>query len=115
MSETAPVPEKTPQEQPTPGTVGKLRLFGIPVRLHFTFLLLLVFLVFIGVGGQQSGATTALYLVALFASVLLHELGHTLVAKRYGIRTIEIVMFPIGGVSRPERAPRARDELWIAL
>jgi len=74
-----------------------------------------VFLVFIGVGGQQSGATTALYILALFASVLLHELGHTLVAKRYGIRTIEIVMFPIGGVSRPERQPKAREELWIAL
>lgn len=85
------------------------------MRLHFTFILLLVFLVFIGVGGDQSAATTALYVAALFASVLLHELGHTLVAKRYGIRTIEIVMFPIGGVSRPERQPKAREELWIAL
>jgi Zn-dependent protease/CBS domain-containing protein len=95
--------------------VGAVTVFGVPVRLHFTFILFLVFLVFIGVGGQQSGATTALYIVALFASVLLHELGHTLVAKRYGIRTIEIVMYPIGGVSRPERQPKAREELWIAL
>jgi Zn-dependent protease/CBS domain-containing protein len=97
------------------GSVGTVRLFGVPVRLHFTFILLLVFLLFIGIGGKQSGATTALYILALFASVLLHEVGHTLVAKRYGIRTIEIVMFPIGGVSRPERAPKAREELWIAL
>ncbi|PWT98596.1 MAG: site-2 protease family protein [Terriglobia bacterium] len=98
-----------------PGSIGTVRIFGVPVRLHFTFVLLLVFLVFIGVGQRQSGASTALYVLALFASVLLHELGHTLVARRYGIKTIEIVMFPIGGVSRPERAPKAREELWVAL
>ena len=85
------------------------------MRFHFTFVLLLVFLLFIGVGERQSGFSTVLYVLALFASVLLHELGHTLVARRYGIRTIEIVMFPIGGVSRPERAPKAGEELWIAL
>ena len=92
-----------------------MTLFGVPVRLHFTFVLLLVFLLWIGIGQRQSGASTALYVLALFASVLLHELGHTLVARRYGIKTIEIVMFPIGGVSRPERPPKAREELWIAL
>src|SRR6516165_2278809 len=83
--------------------------------MHFTFVLLLVFLLFIGIGGSQSAATTVVYIVALFGSVLLHELGHTLAARRYGIRTIEIVMFPIGGVSRPERQPRAHEELWIAI
>jgi Zn-dependent protease len=85
------------------------------VRFHFTFVLLLIFLLFIGIGGHQSGASAALYIVALFASVLLHELGHTLVARRYGIRTLEIVMFPIGGVSRPERQPKPREEMWIGL
>ena len=98
-----------------PGTLGVVSVFGVPVRLHFTFLLLLVFLLFVGVGGRQSGVMTALYVLALFGSVLLHELGHALVARRYGIRTLEIVMFPIGGVSRPERVPKAREELWIAL
>ncbi len=105
-------------EKNTQGSAGSLaafNLFGIPVRLHFTFVLLLVFLLFIGVGDRQSGAMTALYVVALFASVLLHEVGHTLVAKHYGIRTLEIVMYPIGGVSRPERQPATRQELWIAL
>ncbi len=97
------------------GTVGTVRLFGVPVRMHFTFLLLLIFLVFIGIGGKQSGATTALYVIALFGSVLLHELGHTLVMRHYGIRTLEIVMFPIGGVSRPERPPKGSEELWVAL
>jgi Zn-dependent protease/CBS domain-containing protein len=57
----------------------------------------------------------ALYVLALFASVLLHELGHTLVARQYGIRTTEIVMYPIGGISRPERIPKGREEFWIAI
>lgn len=107
--------EDHPKPVPTPGTLGVLRVFGVPVRFHFTFVLLLIFLLFIGVGERQSGAMTALYVVALFASVLLHELGHTLVARRYGIRTTEIVMYPIGGVSRPERIPKGREEFWIAI
>jgi Zn-dependent protease len=98
-----------------PGSVGSVRIFGVPVRLHFTFILLLVFLLFVGVGEKQSGASTAIYILALFASVLLHEVGHTLVARHYGIHTIEIVMFPIGGVSRPERQPKPGEELWISL
>src|ERR1700687_2482839 len=97
------------------GTMGVLRLFGIPIRLHFTFLLLLIFLLFIGFCGNQTVLTTALYILALFASVLAHEVGHALVARWFGLRTREIVMFPIGGVSRLEGQPKARQELWIAL
>src|SRR5512147_2196470 len=104
-----------PKPSMIPGTLGTVNVLGVPVRFHFTFILLLVFLLFIGVGGRQSGATTALYVLALFASVLLHELGHVMAARRHGIRTLEIVMFPIGGVARPERQPKAREELWIAL
>lgn len=114
------MPEPMPQDSQSAqnlmsGTVGVFRFFGVPVRLHFTFVLLLIFLVFIGIGGRQSGLTTAIYVFALFASVLLHEMGHTIVTRHYGIRTLEIVMFPIGGVSRPERMPKGREELWISL
>lgn len=115
MPENAPSGEHQNGQNLMSGTVGAFRFLGVPVRLHFTFLLLLIFLVFIGIGGRQSGLMTAIYVVALFASVLLHELGHTLVARHYGIRTLEIVMFPIGGVSRPERSPKGREELWISL
>jgi Zn-dependent protease len=115
MSDTAPQSEKAPKERAATGTVGMLRLFGVPIRLHFTFLLLLVFLIFIGIGGKQSGRTTAVYIIALFGSVLLHELGHALVARWYGLKTREIVMYPIGGVSRLERQPVARQELLISL
>src|SRR6266852_1747858 len=99
----------------TGGSVGVFTIFGVPIRLHFTFVLLLVFLLVVGIGERQSGASTAIYVLALFGSVLLHELGHALVARYFGIRTVEIVMFPIGGVSRPDRPPNVREELWIAL
>jgi Zn-dependent protease/CBS domain-containing protein len=115
MQSSPPSTEDKTKPAGVPGSFGILRVFGVPVRLHFTFVLLLIFLVFIGFGGQQSGAMTALYILALFGSVLLHEIGHALVARHYGIRTIEIVMFPIGGVSRPERMPKAREEFWIAI
>lgn len=100
---------------PPPGTAGAVRILGVPIRLHFTFILLLVLLVFLGLSGQTSGATDALYLLGLFGSVLLHELGHALIARRYGILTTEITMFPIGGVSKLQREPKPSEELWIAL
>jgi len=115
MSELSPHTEDQSKRTSAPGTLGRLRIFGVPVRLHFTFILLLIFLISFGIGERQSGAMTVLYILALFASVLLHEFGHALAARLYGIRTLEIVMFPIGGVSRPERMPKGREELWIAL
>lgn len=103
-----------PKDGRAPGTIGTVRVFGVPVRLHFTFVLLLVFLISIGIGGKQTGAATAVYILALFASVLLHEIGHVLVARWYGVRTSEIVMYPIGGVSRMESQPKGRKELLIS-
>jgi len=112
--QAAPIKNKVP-DTPIAGTVGGMRVFGVPIRFHFTFILLLVFLIFVGVGGKQSAATTATYVVALFGSVLLHEICHALVARLYGLQTLEIVMFPIGGVSRLESQPKANQEPLIAL
>jgi Zn-dependent protease/CBS domain-containing protein len=108
--------DRQPNSDPSPGiagTIGAFRIFGVPVRLHFTFLILLVFL--IALVGKQSAASYALYIIGLFASVLLHEFGHALAGRWYGIKTLEIVMFPIGGVSRTEKTPPPQQELWIAL
>lgn len=92
-----------------------LRILGVPIRLHFTFVLLLIFIVTFGARGGESALFNVIYILALFTSVLLHELGHVAVSKRYGIRTLEIVMYPIGGVARLERSPKPSEELWIAL
>jgi Zn-dependent protease len=90
-------------------------ILGVPIRLHFTFILLFIFLITIGVTGDQSALSNVLYLAALFLSVLLHELGHAMVSLQFGIRTLEIVMYPIGGVARLERTPPPNEEFWIAL
>ncbi len=108
------------QEGSTPraassGSVGSVRLMGVPIRLHFTFVLLLICLVVIGLSSNQSPGNYTLFVLAVIASVLLHEFGHALVSSLYGIRTVEIVMYPIGGVARLERPPKPWEEFWIAL
>ncbi len=99
----------------TSGSVGSVRLLGVPVRLHFTFVLLLIGLVVIGLSSNQSPGNYTLFVMAVIASVLLHEFGHAFVSSLYGIRTLEIVMYPIGGVARLERPPKPWEEFWIAL
>ena len=103
----------------TAGTIKAFRVWGVPVRLHFTFILLVVFVCVSVLGSAQSSSTYAIFLLGSLVSVLLHEFGHSLVASRFGIRTTEIVMFPIGGLSRMERplpptAERSRPPPFIA-
>lgn len=88
---------------------------GVPIRLHFTFILLLICLVAIGITGNQSPADYTLFVLAVTGSVLMHELGHAFIGSRYGIRTLEIVMYPIGGVARLERPAEPGEEFWIAV
>jgi Zn-dependent protease len=107
--------ERSTPAPAAPGSVGTVRLFGVPIRLHFTVVLLLIFLVVLGLGSNQSPASYTLFVLALIASVLLHELGHALVSSHCGIRTIEIVMYPIGGVARLERPAKPWEEFWIAV
>src|SRR4029077_17693692 len=87
------------------------RVAGIDVFLHPTFLLLLAY-----VGMVQGGIGSILLGSSVFGCVLLHELGHALMARRFGIETEDITLFPIGGVARLRRMPRAPGaELLIAL
>lgn len=107
--------ERSTERAVSPGSVGSIRLMGVRVRLHFTFVLLLIFLIVIGLGSNQSPANYTLFILALIVSVLLHEFAHAFVSSLYGIRTLEIVLFPIGGVARLDRPAKPSEEFWIAL
>jgi len=94
------------------------RIAGIDVRIHATFLLLLAWL---GLGYYESGGVGAVvaglgFILLLFACVVLHEFGHALAARAYGIHTPDITLLPIGGVARLERMPeKPSQELVVAM
>ena len=94
------------------------RVAGIDIRIHATFFLLLGVMAYLY--GLQGGASWAISAVVIwllvFLCVLLHELGHALAAKGYGIPTVDITLYPIGGVARVERMPeKPVQELVVAL
>jgi Zn-dependent protease/predicted transcriptional regulator len=98
----------------SPWSLTVARIAGIPIRLHFTLILFLAWIGFVGVRNDAAGAFSLA--VGIFLSVLLHELGHALTAKRFGVQTRDITLYPIGGVAVLEgKKPKAWEELWIAL
>ncbi len=92
---------------------------GTEVRIHASFLLLLAFVASQAVWSGQGAAgarETVLLVCAMFFCVLLHEFGHVFAARRYGIRTPDITLWPIGGVARLEHMPRKpSQELVVAI
>ena len=96
------------------GSIG-----GIGVYLHWTFVLLIgwVFLGSLGAGRTPGEALAGVgFILALFACVVLHEFGHALTAKRYGVTTRDITLLPIGGVARMESIPKKpMQEFWVAV
>lgn len=94
------------------------RVAGTEVRIHLTFLLLLGWIA-ISAGaseGQAAALDAVALLLAVFACVLLHEFGHVLTARHFGIRTRDITLLPIGGVASIERMPdKPSQELLIAI
>ena len=90
-------------------------LLGIPIRVHFTFVLLLLWFGTVSSGQGEGFLGGVVFMLLLFGCVVLHELGHATMARRFGVVTHEIVLYPIGGVARLERIPSGRAELLIAL
>ncbi|MFG0242412.1 MAG: site-2 protease family protein [Phycisphaerales bacterium JB054] len=101
------------------GSLRIARLFGIDVAIHWTFLLLVVYVVFLSSRQQASLAGTLVALAfigGVFTCVVLHEFGHALTARAYGIRTRHITILPIGGVAALERMPtKPGQELLVAV
>ena len=90
-------------------------MLGIPIRIHATFLLILIWFGMAAAAANRNVPSGIALVLAFFACVLLHELGHAAMARRFGVRTREIVLYPIGGVARLESIPGGWAELAIAL
>lgn len=95
------------------------RLWGIDIYMHVTFLLIVGWVAFsywIQFHAWNAVINGVIFILALFACVVLHEYGHALTARRYGVKTRDITLYPIGGVARLERIPeKPVEELWVAL
>jgi Zn-dependent protease len=89
---------------------------GIPIYIHWTFLILIGWIVLANAAaGPLMAGLSVLFILALFLCVGLHELGHALMGQRFGVRTRDITLLPIGGVARLERIPEnPTQELLIA-
>ena len=97
-------------------SIGRIR--GTVVRIHFTFLIFLAWIVLAAnaANGARAALSAGLFFILLFASVLLHEFGHILMASRFGVRTPAVTLLPIGGVAQMERIPeQPRQEFLISL
>ncbi|TBN04333.1 site-2 protease family protein [Hyunsoonleella flava] len=92
---------------------------GIKIKVHWTFFFLIVWIVFSELkrgGNAESVLFNVVLVLAAFLCVVLHELGHALTAKRFGINTKKITLLPIGGTASLERIPESpKQELLVTL
>lgn len=95
------------------------RFSGIEVSVHFTFLLLIAwfgYIYWVNTGSVAAVFSGIGFILSLFVCVVLHEFGHALTAKRYGIQTRSITLLPIGGVAQLDKMPDdPRQEIRVAL
>ena len=101
------------------GSLKLGKVFGIDLFVHGTFWLLPLFVLFSGLSagaGLAEAGTELAFVFAIFGCVALHELGHALAARAYGIGTRDITLYPLGGIASLERMPeRPGREIAIAL
>jgi len=101
----------------TKSSIRVARIGGIEIRMHWTFLVLLVVVVWASMGkGAATVGVNLLWIAAVFASVLIHEYAHCIVARQRGAVVEDILLLPIGGLSQLKKMPeRATDELAVAI
>lgn len=101
------------------GTIQIARFANIPVLLHWSFGLVLLYVMYAAMtetGDWLSMLWILGIVLTIFVCVVLHEYGHALMARQFGVRTRDIILSPIGGVARLEYLPeKPSQELWIAL
>ncbi len=101
------------------GSIQLIRVAGIPLKVHWTFGFFFLWIAYAGyrIGMDQTGIVNlCLFAVVLFFCVVLHEFGHALAARKYGVVTKDIIISPIGGVARLMRMPdKPFQELVIAI
>jgi Zn-dependent protease len=93
------------------------RVFGIEIRVHWTFLLLPLYVMYMNrEHGRIPMLLAAGLTLSIFFCVLLHEYGHALTARAFGVQTRDIILTPIGGIARLERMPESPiQEIIVAL
>ena len=96
------------------GTLTIGRFFNIPLKIHWSFILLLAYVLFNVIANDS--LVFLGYVGFLFLCVVLHEYGHAIAARKYGVKTKDIILSPIGGVARLETLPeKPIQELIIAF
>ena len=79
---------------------------GIPINVHGTFAVLILFRLVIGLAvgrGITAAVSSVLFVLAIFVTIILHEFGHALTARQFGVKTRDVTLISIGGLARLER------------
>ncbi len=101
------------------GAFRVAKVAGIPVEVHWSFVLMGVYVIYLGQSLGMDWSTIAwlgMLVLSLFLCVVLHEFGHALTARRFGVKTKDIIISPIGGVARLEKLPeKAIHEFYVAV
>jgi Zn-dependent protease/CBS domain-containing protein len=101
------------------GTLKIGKIAGIGLFIHWTFLILIAFIIYVNYKAGHNLTQilwSIFFILTIFVTVLLHELGHALAAKRYKLQTTDITLLPIGGLARLEKLPeKPSEELVVAL
>lgn len=101
------------------GSFQIAKFFGIPVFVHWSFGLIFAWIFYLGYSNEWNWTSISVavaFVLALFVCVVMHEFGHALMARRFGVKTRDIILSPIGGVARLDRLPeKPMQEFYVAI